>query len=92
MQPTLFFKGRVTGVTSLPDPFREIAMSQDWERVERELAEAMPGIAPSIDQLDFLPDNNSMRVLRCRPLQATDALLEHIAKALEDGRIEALAD
>jgi len=66
-------------------------MSQDWERVERELAEAMPGIAPSIDQLNFVADN-SMRYSRPRSLHATEALLEHIAKALEDGRIEALAD
>ncbi|MCG2645428.1 MULTISPECIES: hypothetical protein [Bradyrhizobium] len=67
-------------------------MSQDWERVERELAEAMPGIVPSIDQLDFLPDNDSIRGLRGRSLQTTETLLEHIARALEDGRIEAQAD
>jgi len=67
-------------------------MSQDWERIERELAEAMPGVAPSIDQLNFLTDKNSLRDARCPSLQAREAVLEHIAQALEDGRIEARVD
>ena len=90
--PALFFKSRLTGVTSSPDPFRDIAMSQDWERVGRELAEAMPGTASSIDQLNFLTDGSLVGVVRCSSLQATEAVLEHIAKALQDGKLEAQAD
>ena len=65
---------------------------QDWERVEKELAEILPGVEyvgnPNLEELpcpDLMP--SQLEPPSCPAEYTADTLLEHIARALEDGVI-----